>query len=209
MSKWIDITRPLGDNVLCWPGRQAPEHSWEKSIADGHHCNVSKWSMNAHSGTHIDAPLHFIDGGTSIDQISPDILAGPCRVIDLEEMGCEQLDQTQAEELRGVERLLIRTRHSAASDEYPDHTALMSPAAAQLLVDSGLVMIGTDRLSVDDSPPTGYELHQIFLGTSCIIVEGLNLTDIVPGSYEIFASPLRLEDAEASPARVFLSESNA
>jgi len=208
MSQWIDITRPVGDDLLCWPGRRPPEHTWEKRLVEGDHCNVSKWILNAHTGTHIDAPLHFFDGGASIDQISPDILAGPCRVIYLEP-GCAQLNATQVEEFCGEARLLIRTSHSAPGNAYADHPALMSAAAATVLVESGLVMIGTDRLSVDDSPPTDYSLHHIFLGAPCIIIEGLSLAGIEPGRYEVFASPLRLEDAEASPARVFLSPSPA
>ena len=63
MSHWIDITRPMNDSILCWPGRQPPDFSWVKRLDEGHHCNVSTWALNAHTGTHIDAPLHFVEGG--------------------------------------------------------------------------------------------------------------------------------------------------
>lgn len=195
MSDWIDITRPVGDEMLCWPERRLPDRVWEKQLSQGDHCNVSRWTLNAHTGTHIDAPMHFVEGGASIDQISPDVLVGPCRVIDL----------AQAETVRGEARLLIRSSHSAPSDTYADHGAIMSSEAARVLVESGLVMIGTDRLSVDDSRATDYPLHHLFLEAGCIIIEGLSLTGIDPGPHQLIALPLRMEGAEASPARVLLS----
>jgi len=208
VSKWIDITRPIGDSMLCWPGRRPPDHLWEKQLMNGDHCNVSRWTLNAHTGTHMDAPLHFVGGGNSIDQVPPDVLVGSCRVIDLEgtnDPGEFRLDRTQAEALCGEARLLIRSSHSAPADEYAEHGAIMSAEAARMLLESGLVMIGTDRLSVDDSRATDYPLHHLFLEANCIIIEGLSLANINPGSYQLIALPLRLEGAEASPARVLLS----
>ena len=197
--------------MVCWPGRRPPDHIWEKRLADGDHCNVSRWTLNAHTGTHIDAPLHFAKDGISIDQISPDVLVGPCRVIDLGDAGgttgsgSAVLDGAQVEAVRGESRLLIRTSHSTAGAEYAAHGAIMSPEAARMLIESGLVVIGTDRLSVDDSPATDYSLHHLFLEANCIIIEGLYLARINPGPYQLVALPLRFEGAEASPARVLLS----
>lgn len=205
MSHWIDITRPMGDSMLCWPGRQPPEFSWEQRLEDGDHCNVSKWTLNAHTGTHIDAPLHFVDGGDSVDRISADKLVGACRVIDLDAMNASTLDRDQAEALRGESRLLIRSSHSASSETYAEHDALMTTDAARMLVASGLQVIGTDRLSVDDSRGTDFPLHHIFLEANCVIIEGLCLANVNPGQYRLLALPLRMEDAEASPARVILS----
>lgn len=197
MSRWIDITRPMGADLQCWPGRQPPGIRWEKRLEDGDHCNVSHWTLNAHCGTHMDAPLHFVEGGSSIDRISPDVLVGSCRVIDLETV--------EAEDLCGESRLLIRSGHSAASEDYAEHEALMSAATAQRLVASGLQIIGTDRLSVDDSQGSEFALHHIFLGATCVIIEGLSLANVEPGRYRLLALPLRMEGAEASPARVLLS----
>jgi arylformamidase len=196
VSRWIDITRPMGDGMQCWPGRQPPGLSWEKRLEDGDHCNASRWTLNAHSGTHMDAPLHFVEGGNSIDQISPDVLVGSCRVIDLQTV--------EAEDLRGESRLLIRSAHSASGGVYAGHDALMSADTAQMLVAAGLQMIGTDRLSVDDSRGTDFALHHIFLGGNCVIIEGLSLAHVEPGRYRLLALPLRMEGAEASPARTLL-----
>jgi arylformamidase len=144
----------------------------------------------------MDAPLHFVEGGNSIDQISPDVLVGSCRVIDLQTV--------EAEDLRGESRLLIRSAHSASGGVYAGHDALMSADTAQMLVAAGLQMIGTDRLSVDDSRGTDFALHHIFLGGNCVIIEGLSLAHVEPGRYRLLALPLRMEGAEASPARTLL-----
>ena len=205
MSHWIHITRPMNDRILCWPGRQPPDFSWVKRLDEGHHCNVSTWALNAHTGTHIDAPLHFVEGGESIDRVSPHVLMGSCSVIDHEAMHDTSSVREQVEALRGESRLLIRSTHSESHETYAEHDALMSAKVAQMLIDSGLQMIGTDRLSVDDSRGSCFALHHLFLGAHCVIIEGLCLADVNPGRYRLLALPLRMEGAEASPARVLLS----
>jgi arylformamidase len=172
-------------------------------VEDGDVCNVSEWVLNAHTGTHIDAPLHFVEGGGSVDRISPDVLVGSCRVIELEAINGASLEQAQ--DLRGESRLLIRSNYAAIGEAYAEHDALMSAKVAQMLVESGLQLIGTDRLSVDDTSSTDFPLHHILLGAKCVIIEGLNLAGVAPGRYRLLALPLRMEGAEASPARVLLS----
>lgn len=207
MSRWIDITCPIGDRMICWPGRQPPRRVWEKRLADGDHCNVCRWDLNAHTGTHIDAPLHFVDGGASIDQIAVDVLIGPCRVVTHDEDSTAPLDRASVEPYRGVQRLLVRTRHPQAAVDptmtaYVHHDALLTEDAVALLLDHGLLMLGTDRLSVDDSRSADFTIHHLILGKGVVIVEGLALSRIGPGDYELCALPLRLEGGEASPARV-------
>jgi arylformamidase len=213
VSKWIDVSQPIGDGMICWPGRRPPDHNWEKQIVDGDHCNTSIWTLSAHTGTHIDAPLHFVNGGKSIDLISPDLLIGKCRVVDLEGAGNlgnskpSGLELAQGKSYCGESRLLIRTRPSMVDDKYAHHGALLSLETARMLIDSGLVLIGTDRLSVDDTQSDDYAVHHFLLQAGCIIIEGLSLEGLDSGWYQMIALPLRLEGAEASPARVFLSTS--
>ena len=203
MSGYIDITRPVNESLTAWPGRAPPRHRWVQRIASGDHCNASFWELSAHSGTHMDAPLHFIDKGLGIDEIDPGVFFGPCRVIEL---GSGPLGEGSARELLGVERLLIKTAHSLlpVSGVYQAHDRLMTEPAATRLVEHGLRLIGTDRLSVDDSKGQGYPLHRLFLGAGCVIVEGLLLAEVGPGPYELFAAPLRLAGTEASPVRAIL-----
>jgi arylformamidase len=206
VSEWIDITRPVDETLVTWPGRSRPARRWEKSLAAGDHCNVSSWEWNAHSGTHVDAPLHFMEKGLSIDQIPPDIFLGECRVVELAPDNFSPLDEKDARRYAGAKRLLVKTGHSRPSSErlYGAHEMLMTENAAALLLESGLTLVGTDRLSVDDSKGRSFGLHHLFLGAGCVIVEGLLLTDIREGAYDLSALPLRLGGAEASPIRALL-----
>jgi arylformamidase len=206
MTRFVDITRPVDETLALWPGRRRPGHRWEKRIADDHHCNTSVWEMNAHSGTHMDAPLHFIEGGTPIDQVAPQVFVGPCVVVSLREVESQMMDEALAARYRGEQRLLIRTHHSEVSQPggYAPHERLLTQAAAALLLESGLQLLGTDRLSVDDSGGRDFTLHRQLLGAGCVILEGLLLTDVTPGSYQLYAAPLRLSGTEASPVRALL-----
>ena len=206
MSTWIDITRPVDETLVTWSGRSRPLHRWEKRLTAGDHCNVSFWQMSAHSGTHMDAPLHFIEGGKSIDQVPPDVFIGECQVVDRAALRSSVLDENTAQRYAGAKRLLIKTSHSQLHPDgrYEAHAALMSEQAANVLLAGGLILIGTDRLSVDDSEGNSFSLHHRFLGAGCVIVEGLLLCDIREGSFFLSATPLLLTGTEASPVRAFL-----
>ena len=204
MNAWLDITRPIDDTLITWPGRTRPARRWEKQIAAGDHCNVSFWELSAHSGTHMDAPLHFVAGAPAIDQIAPDIFIGDCQVVDLTAPGATPLDETRARPLAGAQRLLLKTRPGPDGPAYDAHGALLTETAAGLLVANGLRLIGTDRLSVDDSQGKSFALHHLLLAAGCVIVEGLRLHEVAAGDYELHAAPLRFRGAEASPIRALL-----
>ena len=204
MTTWRDITRPMDDTLVTWPGRARPARRWEKQIATGDHCNVSVWELSAHSGTHMDAPLHFVAGGQPIDQVPPETFIGECQVIDLTAPSATLLEERQAQSYAGAKRLLLKTRPHANGPAYEPHGPLLTEAAARLLVASGLRLIGTDRLSVDDSQGKSFALHELLLGAGCVIVEGLRLHTIAAGTYELYAAPLRFSGAEASPIRALL-----
>jgi len=116
------------------------------------------------------------------------------------------MDDIAARHYAGAKRLLVRTTHSHlhADAHYEPHGALMTEQAAALLIENGLLLIGTDRLSVDDSQGKAFQLHHRFLGAGCVIVEGLMLTNVKEGSYELYAAPLRFTGMEASPIRALL-----
>lgn len=197
MKTYIDITRPMMTDMISWPGRPPPAHRWEKQITQGDPCNVSTWEMSAHSGTHMDAPLHFVDGGRPIDEIPADVFFGDCTLVDID----------AANDCQGVKRLLIRTEHSepAADNAYRAHGPLLSLESAARLLKEGLVLIGTDRLSVDDSSSDDRSRHHLFLGAGCVIIEGLLLADLAVGDYSLYAAPLRMTGTEASPIRAYLA----
>ncbi|MHA1549015.1 MAG: cyclase family protein [Alphaproteobacteria bacterium] len=207
MNEWIDITRPVDEDMVMWPGRQPPRRIWAKRLADGDHCNATSWEMSAHTGTHLDAPLHFVEGGESIDRIRPDTLIGDCQVLEGDGSGKRILEPADVREGYGQSRILIRSGHSYPSESrtYRDHTEMMSAEAASYLLAGGLRLLGTDRLSVDDSNGGSFSLHRHLLAAGCVILEGIDLVAVAPGTYTICVLPLRLAGAEASPARALLS----
>lgn len=207
MTRYIDITRRVDPTLICWPGHVLPEAEWRKRIERGDHCNASFWRISAHTGTHADAPLHFVDGGGAIDQVPPEVFVGDCVVVDVRSADGQIMDAALAAQCRGQKRVLIRTGFPERADGggYPPHGPVMTPEAAAILLEGGLRLIGTDRLSVDVSGGGDYNLHRTLLGSGCVIVEGLQLTDVEPGPYELIALPLRLGGAEASPIRALLA----
>lgn len=205
MNHFIDITRPIAESMVCWPGKKPPECSWEKNISDGDHCNASSWNLGAHTGTHMDAPFHFVEGGKTVDQIGPEILLGEAVVLDLANLGVETLDAEMASQMQGVRKLLVRSRHSyCLVGPYLPHGPLLTSAATSILIDQGLVLIGTDRYSVDDSSGLDFPLHRQLMRAGTVIVEGLLLANIASGPCQLIISPLLLVGAEASPVRAFL-----
>ena len=207
MTRHIDITRRVDHTLICWPGRTPPEPEWEKRIERGDHCNVSAWRLGAHTGTHMDAPLHFVAGGRSIDEVPLDVFVGECVVVDVRSTAGRVLDAATAARYRGQARVLIRTGFPERAERgvYPAHGRVMTPEAAVLLLEGGLRLVGTDRMSVDVSGGGDYHLHHVLLGAGCVIVEGLLLADAEPGRYQLAALPLRLSGGEASPIRAVLT----
>ena len=206
MSTWIDITRPMNDEMVCWPGRTPPQRTWDKNIDRGDHCNASSWQLSAHTGTHMDAPLHFCQSGRSIDEISPDVFHGECVVVDLSALEVPVFDVDLATDVAGAKRVLIRSSHSKPDrrNAYNPHDALLTPAAADCLLEGGLQLLGTDRLSVDDARGDDFTLHHRLLCNDCVIIEGLRLADVPAGKYVLYAAPLAMTGAEASPVRALL-----
>jgi arylformamidase len=177
-------------------------------MEDGVSVIVSHLNCDVHSGTHIDAPWHFLEQGATIDKVSLDALVGPARVVhlpDVDVITADDLDnlKTQPE----LKRLLIRTRNSelwrnGVTDFRKDFVAL-SADAARWIVDHDFDLIGIDYLSVqrygDDS-----QTHKILLSAGVVILEGLNLAYAKPGVYELICLPLHLMNAEGAPARAIL-----
>ncbi len=171
MTSYIDITLPVTDKLVCWSDRTPPEHRWERRIDLGEHCNTSFWGMSAHAGTHMDAPLHFVDGGTAIDQVRPEVFIGECVVVDLQLEGTRVMGDALASRHQGEKRLLLKTQQSYSDRHgaYVPHECLLTSAAATILLDGGLALIGTDRLSVDDSEGKDYSFHHLLLGAGCVL----------------------------------------
>ena len=198
----IDVSVLVRPQMPIWEGD--PRLTLERviRIADGGPANVSELCCGVHTGTHVDAPNHFIEGAGGIDSIDVDILIGPARVVDMRTV--ESLIDAAAlsqVDLGGATRVLFRTRNSQLwekSEFQPDHVSIAEDAA-RLLVSSGVRLVGIDYLTVG-SPET----HRVLLGAGVVCLEGLDLRVVEPGSYELFCGPLKLEGSDGAPARVLL-----
>jgi arylformamidase len=178
------------------------------ALAKGNSSNVSVLQFGAHTGTHVDAPAHFIEGARRIDALSLESLIGPARVVlvpdEMLEIDPGFLNTCN---LEGVERVLFHTRNSKFWNEgfRKDFTHL-SPEAAEKLVDLGVKLVGTDYLSIEKFHSGHHRTHLALLSKNVIIVEGLNLTGIEAGDYELICLPLRIAEGsgDGSPARAVL-----
>ncbi len=209
-SKVIDISVPLAPDVPVWPGDPEVRVEPMMRIAAGDVANVSALALSSHTGTHVDAPWHFIENGATLDEIPPERWIGPCVVIDIplhaHRVEPEHLDAANLPS--GTERLLLRTANSTLwgtqGREFREDYVALSPAAARWVVDHGIQLIGIDYLSIEAFDDQEHATHLTLLGADVLIIEGLNLTDVTPGPYTLLCLPLRLAGGDGAPARVLL-----
>ncbi len=206
---WIDVTLPMAADTVHWPGHPRYTVTELMSIELGEGINVSAVAMCSHFGTHVETGRHYFADGMSVDEMPTDLLIGRCLVVAYEannDIPPTFIDQLP---LEGVKRLLVRTRnsgslrHGAFSEDY----VALTFAAAKSLAERGIEMLGVDGYSIGPFEPTiGKAVHRAFLGSGAtqIAIEGLDLTGVDPGDYEIVTAPLRAVGLEAAPARVFI-----
>ncbi len=205
-----DISIPLQTAMTGWPGDPGFEIRPELRISAGAECNLSSVRMSAHTGTHVDAPWHFVDDGSTVEALDLATLIGPAVVADLGSASVATPEVLAAAGIpSGTDRLLLRTKnseawHDARAEFIRDYVAL-DAAAAGWVVDQGFRLIGVDYLSVQrfDDPP---DTHRILLESGVIIVEGLDLSGIAAGRYELACLPLKIVGCDGAPARAILIE---
>jgi arylformamidase len=203
-----DITVSIRSGMPVYEGDPGVEIKAWSALAQGNSSNVSFLHFGAHTGTHVDAPAHFIEGARKIDALSLEALIGPARVIHVPDEVVE-IDPAflLTCDLAGVERVLFHTRNSSFWDEgfRKDFTHL-SPEAAETLVELGVKLVGTDYLSIEKFHSGHHRTHLALLSQNVIIVEGLNLTGIDAGDYELICLPLKIADGagDGAPARAVL-----
>lgn len=203
-----DITLTLSAEIPTWPGD--PKFIMERfdKIEAGDNTNTTRFEMSAHTGTHVDAPYHFINHGKGVDQLSLKILTGRVYVLHLADLSViTAADLEKADIPPRTRRLLIRTRNSEywakGVKEFQTDFVGLTADAADYLVKRGVKLIGVDYLSVapyKQSRPT----HEILLRNNVIIVEGLNLAEVAQGRYMLYCLPLKLKGADGAPARAIL-----
>ena len=204
---WIDVTATLDPaKTPVYEGDAPMKFDFLKDMRKGDKLSLSVYSMGAHSGTHIDAPMHFIASGAPVDQVPLNSLIGAARVIEIPD-GVQSIDATELNkhDWRGAKRVLFRTRSSLRGwmDSVSFHRdfAYVAPDAAQLLADAGVVLVGVDYISAEQFGAPAPRTHQILLGVGIPIVEGLDLRAVQGGDYDLIVLPLKVAGHEGAPAR--------
>lgn len=210
MGKIYDISLTLTENLPVWPGSERALFEKASEIKEGDMANVTNIKMCAHTGTHVDAPLHFVEGAGAVETMPLEAMVGPAQVIDVGEVATVTADTLNGRVDEGVERLLIKSINSkqwvqGATEFITDYVAI-SADGAQYLVDHGVKLIGVDYLSVapfEALVPT----HDVLLKAGVVVVEGLDLSKIEAGYYALYCLPLKIKGADGAPARAILIES--
>lgn len=211
MSKLYDITIGISPDMPIYKGDPGVEVNSFKSIAAGSSANVSQISFGVHSGTHVDAPNHFIEGARRVDALDPAKLMGKCRVVGVPE-DVVAISPEYVGDLEGVERVLFKTRNSAfwntPEDGFRTDFSYLVPETAKLLVEKGVVFVGIDYLSIEKSGSPGHPVHMSLLSSEVVILEGADLREVAPGDYEIICLPIKYHGGggDGAPARTFLKE---
>ncbi|HTK08680.1 MAG TPA: cyclase family protein [Ktedonobacteraceae bacterium] len=206
-SEWIDISVPIFSGMAHWPDNPEIEVEFVSTIANGDPCNVSSIAFGAHTGTHMDAPLHFIDGGKTIDQMPLDATIGKARVIAIHDPESIKVAELEQHAIQPGERILFKTRNSPQAwqtNTFVKDFVFIEPEAAQYLAEHQVQTVGVDYLSVGSFFRDGAATHRALLGGGIWVIEGLNLGQVEPGDYELICLPLRLQGTEGGPARAIV-----
>jgi arylformamidase len=204
---WIDVSVPLRTGMVHWP--DDPPVSIERvlDIERGDVAIVSRLSMGAHTGTHMDAPLHFFSTGRSIDTMPLTATLGRARVIEIRDPESIKPEELRPYQIQRGERVLFKTRNSARcwqTDDFVEDFVYISQEAARYLAAQQVQTVGIDYLSVGGYFRDGVETHHALLEAGIWIIEGLNLSSVAPGIYELVCLPLKIEGSDGAPARAIL-----
>lgn len=209
-ADWVDVTATLDPATTpVYEGDAPITFTFLKDMRKGDGFTLSKLDMGAHSGTHMDAPMHFIRDGASVEKVSLEPLIGTARVIDIPD-SVQAIDAAELNrhEWKGAERLVFRTRSSLRgwmkSSTFHRDFAYIAPDAAQLMADAGVKLVGVDYISAEQFGAPAPLAHRTLLGKGIPIVEGLSLETISPGDYELIVLPIKVGGHEGAPARAVM-----
>ena len=215
MIRIHDISRPVLAGIPVWPGDTPYEYRRAWKIGDGCPVNVGSVTMSLHTGAHTDAPFHFDDAGEDIASVDLGKYVGPCVVIEVPPgtaagphgggLRPQDLPKGTDEALARAPRLLVRT-YRQRPEAFDPHLRHLTPELADHLADLGVVLVGLDSDSMDAFDSKELPSHHRLAARGVAILEGLDLSRVVPGLYELVALPLRLVGADASPVRAVLLE---
>lgn len=207
----FDVSLTIGPHLPTYQGDPSFKRRLVQTLAKGDICDLSLLTFSAHIGTHVDAPSHLIQGSTTIDALNLELLIGPAYIIEFTGLGpINEEFLASANIPQGQTRLLFKTRnaHLWDSSEFSSDYVGLTPNAAAWLVKNKFQLIGIDYLSVDAPNNSGLPAHHILLSDGLVVVEGLNLSMVEEGLYQLICLPMKIAGAEGAPARVILIKNN-
>ncbi len=195
----IDLSVPVRPGMVTYPGDPTVHLERVKSIADGDPANLSRLDFGVHSGTHVDAPIHFVEGGAASESLPLDVLVGPVRVLDA--TAETRLDAATVGRYELAERILFKTANSElwSRETFAEDFVSLTEDGARTLIDGGVRLVGIDYLSIGDEGA-----HHALLGAGVVAIEGLDLSRADPGDYFLVCAPLKLVGSDGAPARCLL-----
>jgi len=202
----IDISLPIHSRMVLYEGDPGVDVTPRLEIAKGDTANVSLLSMGSHTGTHVDAPAHFIEGGDTVEGLPVDSLIGPALVAEVRSERLIGRRDLESLPLDGQSRLLLKTRNSAlwARGAFTREFVALDLEGARYLTERGLRLIGIDYLSIEAFHSPGHPVHRHLLGAGVVILEGLDLSRVAPGVYELVCLPLPVRGIDGAPCRAVL-----
>ena len=209
--KIFDISIAIHPKLPVWPGDPQVVLERYRQLSKGDVSNDSRMACSVHSGTHVDAPAHFIEDGLTVEQLALDILVGTATLVEFPEIDIITPDLLEIQKLPPqTERLLLKTKNSDLWTD-PDHEfnpdfVALSAESASWMVNKGIKLVGIDYLSIQMFKDAEPLTHRILLEAGIIILEGLNLRAVEPGVYQLICLPLKLAGSEGAPARAVLIE---
>ena len=206
-----DISMELFEHMIHWPGSATPVQLWETRLDRNEESNASRWALGSHSGTHVEAPLHFLEDGPALDGFDLSIFMGLAHVVETGE-GCSTITRREVDAIdigEPLGRILFKTSNSVrrVRDASFDSSYVgIALSAAEALVERGATLVGIDYLAIEPFGTPDFPTHRKLLSAGVLILEGLVLTDVVPGPYTLTCLPLKLRGSEAAPVRAVLTD---
>ena len=204
---WIDVSVPLRDGMPAWPGNPPVRIGRDEDMSKGGDANVTAISLGAHTGTHMDAPVHFLADGVAIEAMDLSVTMGAARVIEIRDPAAIRRHELHAAKIDRGERILFKTRNSSyawSSETFVEDFVGLTLGAAEYLVELGVRTVGVDYLSVAAFGGDAAGVHRALLSAGVWIMEGLDLSPVTEGSYELICLPLRIPGSDGAPARALL-----
>ncbi|CAN5864208.1 cyclase family protein [soil metagenome] len=209
MNRIHDITLPMSEGMIAYPGNPPVRIRPHSRIPAGDDANVSALSFGSHTGTHLDAAHHFIDGGQTVDELPLEWLIGPALVVemtdDVRAIGERELRQAG---IAGEKRVLLKTRNGTLldRDDFAEDFTYITGDGARYLVAAGVRLVAIDYLSIEEFGADEPVAHRTLLESETIVVEGVDLRSVPPGRYELLCLPLKIRGMDGAPVRAVLRE---